>query len=151
MASGELERDHRSPRVPGEEGPAQSRRTDDGARIGHDRIEAVPARGLRGQAVPTGVVRDDPEAADQARHHQIPDPLRGGEPVVEEEGRRRGRGTFVDANGEPDPTVSADVHLLEPWLLDPWLRHTRRRMVEEFRSPLADHANAGRVAIVTGG
>jgi NAD(P)-dependent dehydrogenase (short-subunit alcohol dehydrogenase family) len=66
--------------------------------------------------------------------------------VVEEEIGRQGRRTFVYANGEPDPTVSANVQLF-----DPWLGHTRRRMVEEFRSPLADHANAGRVAIVTGG
>jgi NAD(P)-dependent dehydrogenase (short-subunit alcohol dehydrogenase family) len=66
--------------------------------------------------------------------------------VVEEEIGRQGRRTLVYANGEVDPTVSANVQLF-----DPWLGHTRRRMVEEFRSPLADHANAGRVAIVTGG
>jgi len=47
----------------------------------------------------------------------------------------------MDADVELDTTVSGNAYLL----------HTRTRMLEEFRSPLADDANVGRVAIVTGG
>jgi citronellol/citronellal dehydrogenase len=51
------------------------------------------------------------------------------------------RRRVVDAHREPDGTSSTDVDVL----------HTRTRMLEEFRSPLADDALSGRVAIVTGG
>ena len=61
--------------------------------------------------------------------------------MVEEETGSRGSGALVHAHGESDPTVSVDARVL----------HTRTRMVEEFRSPLARDALAGRVAIVTGG
>ena len=60
---------------------------------------------------------------------------------MEEEPGSRSRWTAVDPDGQPDPTVSGNPHLL----------HTRTRMVEEFRSPLGDDANLGRVALVTGG
>ena len=60
---------------------------------------------------------------------------------MEEEPPCPGGRRVVDAHREPDLTCSTDVDVL----------HTRTRMLEEFRSPLADDALSGRVAIVTGG
>ena len=121
-SSRELERHRRAPRVTDDDRSPEGRRPDDGTSVGHDRVEAVPARGLRGQAVPTRVVRDDPEAAGQAGKHQIPNPLRRGEAMKEEETGRRGRGGVVDPDGEPDAPGSGDVHFSSLT----WLVHTRR-------------------------
>ena len=66
--------------------------------------------------------------------------------MEEEEPPGPGGRRVVDAHREPDLTGSTDVDVLHSGL-----RHTRTRMLEEFRSPLADDALSGRVAIVTGG
>ena len=146
MTSGELEGDRCAPGMPHDGGPAEPGGAEHGDRVGDDRVESVAARRFRGEPMSASVVRHHAERAGQTRERQVPDPLRRGESMVEQEPRRGGGRRVVDAHGEPDPTVSPDVDVLHAWL-----RHTRTRMLEEFRSPLADDALSGRVAIVTGG
>ena len=76
------------------------------------------------------------------RQHQVPDVLARRESVHQQEPGRVGRRWVEGARREADPTV--------PRHLDDSLLHTAP-MVETFRSPLATDANAGAVAVVTGG
>ena len=111
MACGELEGHRRAPRMTRHDRPSEAGRPDDRERVGDDRLDAVAAGRLRGQAVAARVERDHPETAGEAGEHQVPDPLGGRESVVEEEPRRGRGGAVVHANREAHPARARHLDL----------------------------------------
>ena len=117
-----LERDHRSPRMPGDHHRATSdaRRSRDGGQVSRRRREAVPGGRLRAPAVATRVERDDAEPTGEAGQHEVPDVLRRREAVVHDQGAARVVGTVHDAGREPHAALArhlapALVHTCGPW------------------------------------
>ena len=111
MTRGELEGHRRSPRVTGHDGSSEAGRPEDRERIGDDRLDAVAAGRLRGRPVSSRVERHHPEAPGEAGDHQVPDPLRRRESVVEEDPRRGRGGAVVHANREAHPARTGHLDL----------------------------------------